>query len=569
MGPRDWIHLGTMLLVWWVAVLWLRSWYHGNEPVLSDPWLQPDDARTALFPFHRYAEGHPLADDPISNEMLEYQPYAYRLLFRFTVPWVGLLVATKWVTKLLFALFIVAGVVLMRSRRAGLGSGLLFAALFIHDQAIQNRIHGGLPRSFGFPVCALWLAGALAGRPNVRRGAAILGALTYPTALAIVLGAEGVYVLRGLGRPGLWTLVRRLKHYAILVAACVALLVPAVTAGMHDGGSIHTLAEAEQNPAFGKAGRLKVLPFPEPTGEFAHQYDGMFDQYGSSPFPELLELCKEHRGEVVIGALALLLALPFLRLSASPAPVLAFFVGTLTLYVLSRVFAFKLYSPERYYSLGMRMVAVGLTAAVIGFVGQCFRRWRYPIRNVAGALGIGLMWAALGNGVRNPPMGVDVDYRRLGPIWDAIKRLPPDARVACQVGDQECDNVPLFGMRPNNGGFETMQPWLVKSWQRQLGRAEDTLRAIYATSPDEVLDFAAKYKVTHFLLQRTRLGDDFRSRSRSFEPLSTFTRELLANRDASEFVLGDPPKSAEVAHYRGYVLISVEKLKQAWRANEP
>jgi len=84
-----------------------------------------------------------------------------------------------------------------------------------------------------------------------------------------------------------------------------------------------------------------------------------------------------------------------------------------------------------------------------------------------------------------------------------------------------------------------------------------------------VLDFAAKYKVTHFLLQRTRLGDDFRSRSRSFEPLSTFTHDLLANRDASEFVLGDPPKSAEVAHYRGYVLLSVEKLKQAWHANAP
>ena len=164
-----------MLVVWWVAILWLRSWYAGNEPVLSDPLLQPDDARTALFPFHRYAPGHPLENDPIANEMLEYQPYAYRLLFRFTVPSVGLLVATKWVTKLLFGMFVMAGVVLMTSRRAGLGAGLLFAALFIHDQSIQNRIHGGLPRGFGFPVCALWLAGALAGRPNVRRVAAIVG----------------------------------------------------------------------------------------------------------------------------------------------------------------------------------------------------------------------------------------------------------------------------------------------------------------------------------------------------------------------------------------------------------
>jgi hypothetical protein len=557
-----------MLVVWWIAILWLRSWYAGNEPVLIDPLLQPDDARTALFPFHRYAAGHPLANDPIANEMLEYQPYAYRLLFRFTVPSVGLLVASKWVTKLLFGMFVMAGVVLMTSRRAGLGAGLLFAALFIHDQSIQNRIHGGLPRGFGFPVCALWLAGAIAGRPNVRRVAAIVGALTYPTALAMVLGAEGIYVLRGLGRPGLWTLFRRVKHYAFLVAACVALLAPAL-AGMQDGGSIHTLAQAEREPAFGKSGRLRVLPFPEPTRQFARMYEEMFDQYGTTPHPEAWEYLSAHRGEVAIALLAFLLALPLMRLSTGPTPVLAFFVASLVLYTLSRLFAFKLYSPERYYTLGMRMVALGLVAGVLGLVAPCFRRWRYPIRNLTCALGIGLMWSALGNGVRTPPMGVDVDYRRLGPIWDAIKKLPKDARVACQVGDQECDNVPLFGMRANNGGFETMQPWLVKSWQRQLTRAQDTMSAIYATQPEQVFTFAAKYQVSHFLVQRTRLGDDFKSRSRSFEPLSSFMRKLLEGKHSSDFVLGKAPKSAEVARFRGYVLLSVAKLKEEWRSTPP
>jgi hypothetical protein len=569
LGLRDWIHLVTMAVVWWVAILWLRSWYAGNEPVLIDPLLQPDDARTALFPFHRYAPGHPLSTDPIANEMLEYQPYAYRLLFRFTVPSVGLLVATKWVTKLLFGMFVVAGVVLMTSRRAGLGAGLLFAALFIHDQSIQNRIHGGLPRGFGFPVCALWLAGALAGRPNVRRIAAIVGALTYPTALAMVLGAEGVYVLRGLGRPGFHTLFRRLKHYALLVVACIALLAPAVMVGMHDGGSIHTLAQAEREPAFGKSGRLRVLPFPEPTKQFTRMYEEMFDQYGTTPHPDIWRFFQEHRDEVVIALLALLLALPLMRLATGPEPVLAFFVASLVLYTLSRVFAFKLYSPERYYTLGMRMVTIGLVAGVLGLVAPCFRRWRYPIRNLVCALAIGLMWSGLGNGVRTPPMGVDVDYRRLGPIWDAIKKLPLEARVACQVGDQECDNVPLFGMRANNGGFETMQPWLVKSWKRQLERAEDTTRAIYATKPEELFSFANKYKVSHFLIQRSRLAEDFRSRSRSFEPLSSFTRKLLEGKQASDFLLGNVPRSAEVLRFRGYVLISVAKLKEAWGKTPP
>jgi hypothetical protein len=170
------------------------------------------------------------------------------------------------------------------------------------------------------------------------------------------------------------------------------------------------------------------------------------------------------------------------------------------------------------------------------------------------------MWSGLGNGVRTPPMGVDVDYRRLGPIWDAIKKLPSDARVACQVGDQECDNVPLFGMRPNNGGYETMQPWLVKSWQRQLARAEDTTSAIYATKPEEILSFASKYKVSHFLIQRSRLAEDFRSRSRSFEPLSSFTRKLLEGKQAS--ITQEADKTLSLLHEEGSSVAFPESVSQ-------
>ncbi|HEX5098283.1 MAG TPA: hypothetical protein VFV94_02235, partial [Polyangiaceae bacterium] len=344
----------------------------------------------------------------------------------------------------------------------------------------------------------------------------------------------------------------------------------AVLIGMSDGGPIHTLEQAEKEPAFGRSGRLRVLPFPDPGEAFGKAfYDSFTLSRGSTPAEGWKDFVTRHEAEISIAIAAALLLLPLLRLTPVPLPAIAFLAASLTLYAIARAYAFKLYSPERYYSLGMRMVTLGLVAGVLGLVAPCFRRWRYPIRNLVCALGIGLMWSGLGNGVRSPPMGVDVDYRRLGPIWDAIKKLPEDARIACQVGDQECDNVPLFGMRPNNGGFETMQPWLVKSWQRQLERAEDTTRAIYATKPEEIFSFASKYKVSHFLIQRSRLAEDFRSRSRSFEPLSSFTRRLLEGKQASDFLLGKVPRSAEVLRSRGYTLISVAKLKEAWRTGEP
>jgi hypothetical protein len=553
-----------VLFVWLVLVLWWRSWYDGNYQALWDGKLQPDDARTAIFPFHRYAEGAPLVDDPISNEMLEYQPYAYRLLFWLTVPFVGVLQATKLVAWLLIGIVVAAGVVLASSKRAGLGAGILFAFMFLHDANVQDRIIGGLPRSFGFPLTALWLAGAFGSRPWVRRTAALLSALTYPTALAMVLGAEGVYAVRGFARPGLATLLRRLKHYALLVAACAALLAPAVLIGMSDGGPIHTLEQAQNEPAFGRSGRLRVLPFPDPGEEFGKAfYDTFKLSRGSTPIEAWKEFVERHESEIAMAIAAALLLLPLMRVTPVPLPAIAFLAASLLLYAIARGYAFKLYSPERYYSIGMRVVALSLFAGTFGLVApRLSLRYRATLRNAVAGVVVWLVWFGLGNGVGNPPMSYDIDYRRDAPLWDWLKKTPIQSRFACHIGD--CDSFPLFGQRANMGGFETLQPWLTKSWARQVERTQETFRAIYATKPEDALAYAKKNRVTHFVINRGRYGDDFVSKAKSFEPFSSFTRELLSDRSPADLVFAEVPAEAVVFRYGRLQIVSVAKLEKAW-----
>jgi hypothetical protein len=557
--------LGSALALW-IFCSWFLSWYRGNHDVLWDPMLQPDDARTALFPFHRYDTGHPLADDPIALEMLEYQPYAHRLLFRLTVPFVGLLAATKIVQALLFVVIAAGGVVLATSRRAGLGAGLLFTFLFIHDITVQERVLGGLPRGFGFPVCALWLAGALARRRWARYAAAIIAAFTYPTGLAMVLGAEGVYAVRGFGRPGFATLLRRLRHFALLVAACVALLAPALVFGMSDGGPIHTLEQARAEPAFGKTGRLRILPFDEPSKAFGDSLLDTFRPLGTSPAPAFQSVVEDHEAEIQVALVALLLLIALLGFSAPATPVLAFLISSLTLYALSRAYAFKLYSPERYYSVGMRVVGLGLVVGTLGFLAPRLKlAVRQPLRAFAAAAVMGLMWLGLGNGVREPHMGYDIDYRRDAKLWDFIRTMPLDTRIATHMLDG--DSIPLFGMRANNGGFETLQPWLTKSWARQKARTEDTFRALYATKREDVIAFAKKYRVTHILVNDNRYREDFATRAKSFEPFSTFTRTLLATRRREDLVLANPPPEAVVFRYGGKRIVSVAALERVWNVH--
>jgi hypothetical protein len=561
--PGDWLHLASMVLVWAVALYWIDAWYDGNHEILWDPKLQPDDARTAIFPFHRYDQGAPLSTDPIALEMLEYTPYAYRWLFRLTVPFVGLLAATKLVTAFLFLIIVAGGITMMTSRRAGLGAGLLFIFVFLHDSNVQDRILGGLPRSFGFPLTGLWLAGAFGGRPWVRRAAALASALTYPTALAMVLGAEGIYTLRRFGRPGLHTLWRRVRHYLLLVAACSALLAPAVLVGMSDGGPIHTLKQAEREPAFGRAGRLRVLPFPNAGEEFGKSFLQTYTARGSSPTSKLADFVSKHQTEVSIAIAALLVALPVLGFSQVPLPSAAFLAASLFLYAAARGFAFKLYSPERYYSVGMRVFALGLLAGGIGLLAHRLApRLRRPLRNLASAGAMLLMWFTLGDGVGNPAMSYDIDYRRDAALWDWAQKTPIESRFACHLSD--CDSMPLYGQRANMGGFETLQPWLTKSWARQKARTEETLRAIYATDKRAVFAYAKKNAVTHFIINKGRYHDDFAQRSRSFEPFSSYAKDYLADKQEGDLVFGNVPDEAVVFRQRGLLVVSVAKLRKVW-----
>jgi hypothetical protein len=114
------------------------------------------------------------------------------------------------------------------------------------------------------------------------------------------------------------------------------------------------------------------------------------------------------------------------------------------------------------------------------------------------------------------------------------------------------------------GGFETLQPWLTESWARQKERTHDTFRAMYAESEDDVLAYAEKYNVTHLMVNENRYESDFVAKARTFEPFTTFTKELLEGSERANLVLRHLPEKAVIFHYKHLSIVSVELLEKAW-----
>jgi hypothetical protein len=239
-----------------------------------------------------------------------------------------------------------------------------------------------------------------------------------------------------------------------------------------------------------------------------------------------------------------------------------FLSGTIILYLLARVLAFQLYSPERYYSFGARMVTILILVSVPAqmwfWVGG---RRRATLKNIGAALLMLLVWGATGDG-QHKPSGMYLDASKHRDLFEYIKTLPKDVRFAAHPLDG--DGIPFFSARAYTGGFETLQPWFVDSWKRQKALAEATLRALYATNRTTVLDYAKKNGVTHVLVNNNRYGRNFVKNAGSFQPLSGYARGLLRGVRSGDLVLAEPPTSAVIYSTSRWRVVDIKKLREAW-----
>ena len=534
------------------------------DPYFFNPDFQTDDARTIWFPFHRYTQPPHLLNDPIAGEMLALVPPFLRFLFGQLASWTDVYVAPKIVQGLALSILGVAAFRLVPNRRFGLASGLFLLFIFLHTYMVMNRIAGGLPRAFAFPFFALWASGVISRSRKVRWISVLGAGLTYPSAMAMLLGAEGSFVfLRELLRRKenrIRGLVKPLGAYAGLVGLCVLISAPMLAHS--EAGKIHTLEEAKKEPGFYRYGRLGVLPFPDPVSSFGKAFLHPLQSSLKKPTGLLNKKYKDAKywGQGLLAGLFLMLVL--FRLTPLPLGALSFFVSSAVLYTLSRLVAFSLYSPERYYSFGMR-------ACMLVFLVEtlCRAGYRHPravrplIRGGLTLLFVGVIWLCTGPGI-HVKNGITISRAPKAPLYEKVMTMDDEVLIAAHPFD--ADDIPYWTGRATMGGYETLQPWFKKAWAKQKSRTQDTFDALYASDPQVVLDYAKKHRVTHFLINKHRYGNKYKRNARTFEPFSRYAKKVIGRKKPKDFVFHRVPQEAVIFRYKRFSMVSVDRLARAW-----
>ncbi len=538
-----------------VAADWLRVWW----PVLTDPGLQIDDARTHLVGYHRFARDPLLTGDPVTGACLAMQPWLARLFYMAATPAVGLHAAAKVAQALCVAIGVMAAVLLARSRRWGLAAGaILGMASLIFPWWI-----GGTPRQFGPPLLALYIAGALARRMRVRFGAAVIAAGIYPSATILMLVTEGLLTLWRFRRTprSRWP---RLAAPAVAMAAACAALALLPKPGREALGPVVTLAEAKTNPDYRDGARRLILDIsPNPISKSILEV-----VYEIGLLPVNPDDGERRALPHLVGAwlgVAMLAWLVATRRIRVPAAAPAFWIAGAALYWLACVVAFRLYLPQRYSEYG---IGTGGIACLIGLLTQTRipKRPAYIHRSVANflvAACLAGLWIAWG---RTDRFG-DIANTARAPhaaLYDLAASLPEDARFASHPYDG--DDIPFWSGRASLCGYELDQPFFTSAWRASVERTRATFAALYATDRAEVLAFCARWNVTHLLLRPDRYRDDFRKRAKYCDPFDAENKALLREIDRERLALLDPPGEAIIFRDHKFLVVDVAALRAAWAA---
>lgn len=542
--------LSLSLLVAYVSAF--ISSLHGRW---FDPGWTTDDATQQSFSFYEALYPGRFEGDLVAQVMRGcLPPLHYWLGYAITLLSRNPIMTGHWM--MLVQLGLAAAFLFFALRRASATAPALLGIVWLlHARHTVQRMTGGLPRGWTPAIFAAFLYCALSQRHVGALVVILLGTLLNPPAALLVgLAYGGILLWRALVAQGdARGVARRRLVTSIVLAPLFAAVAFAVVQRPPNVGEMVSLQEAAQMPEFQRPrGRFPFLPLQPAVDELK--------LFGLQAFLSRMDptepYWRDHMALFVglsLGAIALVGAVRGRR--SVPVEVLFFGGAALVTYYLARVFAFKLFVPDRHIQIPMvfffiAALCIGAWRALhVGVTSESFRdtRLRYSWTSLlaCGAIGL-LIWNGSGMGLSGDA-NFNYPTSKRGRYYEWLRNhTPADALIACQP--THCDGVQLFAARKAFVTTETSQPFYPRYNLEMRRRSEISLRAEYAETLEELISLLEPEGIAYFVFRRADFTPAGLARATYFPPLDSLVTELVS-RPSGKFVFNQLSKGEESDKY--------------------
>jgi hypothetical protein len=356
------IHLGPLLIK--------------HHQYLHDLWTINDDQRQQIFEFY-YEEGNWLfKGDYISDYFKRvFLPLGFSALYSLAGLLGDPLIFSKYLQEILFISFLIFMFLIGKVQENSLVGILCLLSGFI-TVIYLDRISGGLPRAFSYPLMAGFLWGLIMGNMWIVIFMFLLQVLFYPPATLPCAITLAIWVLfpklTGLNTKKIH-LKRRLLLLALLGVLSIILVLPNIIRSYSYGESV-TLNMIQEYPEKGPQGRFAksdIPPFPSLKTQIIKIVNISFSGNG------ILHIDKKEKNLLllIIGFISSIGWLFLLYKRSKAIWLIIYFISACLAYKLSSLFYPYLYIPQRVllYTVPL-IVHLGLILGFVEFIKVFFKR---------------------------------------------------------------------------------------------------------------------------------------------------------------------------------------------------
>jgi hypothetical protein len=538
---------------------------------IFDPTRFNDDARIQLYYFYHYRDPALFAADVIGKYHSDGTADFFRALYFVTAKVGDPLVVSRFL-PLPLLLVTLAGVAVAARNLAGSAGVFVALALCLSAGLIHDRIAGGLPRSFAFPLVA-WSAAALT--VGSARGVAVLTAVGmgfYPV-VGVIGGIALAILLLVVPRPdggeaSTWPLKKRLVLLALTGASTLVVLPFALR--MKPYGETIKPEMTERFPETGPGGRqsprdrLVRIPFFDEAARVAR--DSTLSR--GEPLVAALNVVPGRKHSAVwFGVpLALLMVAGLFRAGLRSPPLrrlAALALASVIGYELASAVTPTLVLAQRY---AMYSIPILLPLAVAAGFRGLFPR-RLPEASASGLqaalpavwtllLGAILLVLAGGQGTSRDPLGVRLT-REDAPVYAAIRNLSKDALVAGWPRGL-MDQVAIASLRTPFLTYQTHMPYHTGMTLLMRARMRALITAYFATDPAPIRRLRDEHGVTHLLVEWSHLTG---SPPDYFEPFDRDIARALKKSEGKSYELSEQANVASVFDDGRYGLVDLRRVR--------
>lgn len=527
---------------------------------LHGRWFHPlwttDDATQQVYPFFDALYPDRFQDDLITEVMRGcLPPIHYWLGYGITLATRNPIMTGHWMMLIqlsLAACFLFAAV----RRWSATAPALLSVVWLVHTRDTMQRLSGGLPRGWTPAIFAAFLYCVSTKRHGATLVVILSAIMLNPPAAVLVGVAYGAILLwkatleRGQARRHLLSSLV-LAPLFVAVAFYVVQRSPAV-------GQMVSFEEASSMPEFQKPhGRFPFLPLTPVQEELRAFSMQAFVSRLNPTNPEWKEMVVPIAGALVAAVVCIGIVR---RRRVIPIEIGLFALAALCTYTLSRVFAFRLFVPDRH--LQIPMVFFWIPALCVGLWRALHVGWNDETRaagsprdaSIRYAWLAALGFAALGWIVmQGTGFGLRGDANFNYPAWKRGEMYTwirdntnPDALIACHP--THCDGVQLFAERRAFVTTETSQPFYPRYNLEMRRRSEVSLRAQYAETLPDLVMLLEPEGITHFVFRRKDFYPEVLRQATYFPPLNTMVSELVT-RASGKFAFNELPKEMDATKF--------------------